>query len=51
MFEHQIIEEVSRYLKDDSYQYAILIDGEWGLSEFTLFWNYHLPLQWQILPS
>lgn len=30
MLEHQIIEEVSRYLKDDSYQYAILIDGEWG---------------------
>lgn len=30
MFEHQIIEEVHRYLKDDSYQYAILIDGEWG---------------------
>lgn len=30
MFEHQIIEEVNRYLKDDSYQYAILIDGEWG---------------------
>lgn len=30
MFEHQIIEEVSRYLKDDAYQYAILIDGEWG---------------------
>lgn len=29
MFEHQIIEEVNRYLKDDSYQYAILIDGEW----------------------
>lgn len=30
MFEHQIIEEINRYLKDDSYQYAILIDGEWG---------------------
>lgn len=30
MFEHQIIEEVNHYLKDDSYQYAVLIDGEWG---------------------
>lgn len=30
MFENQITEEVIRYLKDDSYQYAILIDGEWG---------------------
>ena len=30
MLEHQIIEEINRYLKDDSYQYAILIDGEWG---------------------
>lgn len=30
MFENQIIEEINRYLKDDSYQYAILIDGEWG---------------------
>lgn len=30
MFEKQIIEEVNRYLKDDAYQYAILIDGEWG---------------------
>lgn len=30
MFEHQIIEEINRYLKDNSYQYAVLIDGEWG---------------------
>lgn len=30
MTAQQITEEVLRYLNDDSYQYAILIDGEWG---------------------
>lgn len=30
MTELQIKEEVLRYLKDSSYNYAILIDGEWG---------------------
>lgn len=30
MTENQIIEEVLRYLSDESYNYAILIDGEWG---------------------
>ena len=30
MTEKQIIEETLRYIKDKSYRYAILIDGEWG---------------------
>lgn len=30
MTEQQVIEEVLRYIKDQSYNYAILIDGEWG---------------------
>ena len=30
MTEQQIKEEILRYLKDDSYNYAVLIDGEWG---------------------
>lgn len=30
MTENQIIEEIIRYLSDESYNYAILIDGEWG---------------------
>lgn len=30
MTENQIIEETIRYLSDESYNYAILIDGEWG---------------------
>lgn len=30
MTEQQIISEVLRYIKDDSYNYAVLIDGEWG---------------------
>ena len=38
MTEQQIKEEVLRYLKDESYQYAILIDGEWGSGK-TYFVN------------
>lgn len=30
MTDKQIIEEVIRYIEDDAYNYAILIDGEWG---------------------
>lgn len=30
MTDKQIIEETLRYLSDESYNYAILIDGEWG---------------------
>lgn len=30
MTEQQVTEEVLRYLNDSSYNYAILIDGEWG---------------------
>ena len=30
MTEQQIKEEILRYLRDDSYNYAVLIDGEWG---------------------
>ena len=29
MTEQQIKDEMLRYLRDDSYNYAILIDGEW----------------------
>ena len=29
MTEKQITEEILRYLKDVSYNYAVLIDGEW----------------------
>lgn len=38
MTEQQIKEEVLHYLKDESYQYAILIDGEWGSGK-TYFVN------------
>lgn len=30
MREEQIIEEILRYIRDDAYNYAVLIDGEWG---------------------
>ena len=30
MTEKQIVDEILRYLKDDTYNYAVLIDGEWG---------------------
>jgi len=30
MTEEQIIDETLRYISDESYNYAILIDGEWG---------------------
>lgn len=30
MTEKQIIDEVLRYINDDTYNYAVLIDGEWG---------------------
>ena len=30
MTEQQIKEEVLRYINDNLYNYAILIDGEWG---------------------
>ncbi len=30
MTEHQIQEEILRYINDESYNYAVLIDGEWG---------------------
>lgn len=30
MTEQQITDEVLRYLRDEAYNYAILIDGEWG---------------------
>ncbi len=30
MTEEQVKEEVLRYIEDSSYNYAILIDGEWG---------------------
>ena len=30
MTEQQIKEEILRYIKDQTYNYAVLIDGEWG---------------------
>ena len=30
MQEKQVSEEILRYLDDDNYNYAVLIDGEWG---------------------
>lgn len=38
MTEQQIINEILRYLHDDSYNYAVLIDGEWGSGK-TYFVN------------
>lgn len=38
MTEQQIKEEILRYLKDKSYNYAVLIDGEWGSGK-TYFVN------------
>ena len=38
MTEQQIKEEILRYLKDQSYNYAVLIDGEWGSGK-TYFVN------------
>lgn len=41
MTEQQITDEVLRYLKDESYNYAVLIDGEWGSGK-TYFVNHSL---------
>ena len=41
MTECQVIEEVKRYVKDTSYPYAILIDGEWGSGK-TYFIQHYL---------
>ncbi len=30
MQEKQIIDEIIRYLQDENYQYAVMIDGNWG---------------------
>lgn len=30
MQSEQIINEVKRYLEDENYRYAIMIDGNWG---------------------
>lgn len=38
MTEQKIIDEILRYLHDDSYNYAVLIDGEWGSGK-TYFVN------------
>ena len=38
MTEQQIQEEILRYLNDESYNYAVLIDGEWGSGK-TYFVN------------
>lgn len=38
MTEKQIIEEIIRYIQDKAYNYAVLIDGEWGSGK-TYFVN------------
>ena len=30
MTDSQITQEILRYIEDSSYDYAVLIDGEWG---------------------
>lgn len=44
MTDNQIIEETLRYLSDKSYNYAILIDGEWGCGK-TFFIHHGLKEQ------
>lgn len=44
MTDNQIIEETLRYLSDKSYNYAILIDGEWGCGK-TFFIQHALKEQ------
>lgn len=39
MTDNQIIEETLRYLSDRSYNYAILIDGEWGCGKTYFIQN------------
>lgn len=39
MTDNQIIEETLRYLSDKSYNYAILIDGEWGCGKTFFIQN------------
>lgn len=39
MTDNQIIEETLRYLSDNSYNYAILIDGEWGCGKTYFIQN------------
>ena len=41
MTDNQIIAEVKRYLSDQTYNYALLIDGEWGCGK-TFFANHKL---------
>lgn len=44
MTEQQITNEVLRYLKDRSYNYAVLIDGEWGSGKTYFVNNTLIPL-------
>lgn len=39
MTDNQIIEETLRYLSDNAYNYAILIDGEWGCGKTFFIQN------------
>lgn len=39
MTENQIVEEVKRYINDKSYNYAILINGEWGTGKSYFYKN------------
>lgn len=38
MQEKQIIDEIIRYLQDENYQYAVMIDGNWGAEKLILFY-------------
>lgn len=44
MTEQQIAKEILRYLKDRSYNYAVLIDGEWGSGKTYFVNNTLIPL-------
>lgn len=44
MTEQQITKEILRYLKDQSYNYAVLIDGEWGSGKTYFVNNTLIPL-------
>ena len=44
MTEQQIKDEVLRYLKDQTYNYAVLIDGEWGSGKTYFVKNTLMPV-------
>ena len=43
MTEQQILDETIRYIDDNSYNYAVLIDGDWGCGKTYLIQNTLVP--------